>query len=243
MKIVCVIDSINQISNKIDMLKSRFGDNILYVVKANFANIVKTYNIKANAVYYHDLSKTIHVLLAKGEVTDVIIYYTSLDLTDQLINNFILAIAEKDNIVNFKPEYNFFEKLSHSIYNLYVKSLFKCKDSLISPKLQFLPKSFVETLLDSHFGNRLFETNKNLTKTLTPSREQNKAFKVGFKFSRFALIPIIIALALTIALLSWLRFLNGGYLVGVVFTLLYILDIVLSIIFFCKQYFDKRFFK
>jgi hypothetical protein len=171
------------------------------------------------------------------------VYYTSLDLTDKLINNFILAIAEKDKIVNFKPEYNFFEKLSHSIYNIYVKSIFKNKDSLIRPKLQFLPKNFVEELLDSHFGNRLFETNENLTKTLTPSKEQNKIFKVEFKFSRFALIPIIIALALTIALLSWLRFCNGSYLVGAIFTLLYILDIVLSIIFFCKQYFDKRFFK
>ena len=57
-------------------------------------------------------------------------------------------------------------------------ALFKAKDSNISPKLQFLPASFVDELMNSHFGNRLFEIDEKFTTTLYLEKgEQNNSFK------------------------------------------------------------------
>ena len=41
MKVVFVIDSITELNNKLNMLKTRFGNDILYVVKSNLVNLVK----------------------------------------------------------------------------------------------------------------------------------------------------------------------------------------------------------
>ena len=54
MKVVYIVDSITEINSKIDTLKTRFGDNIVYVVKASLATLFKTYGHTANAIYNRD---------------------------------------------------------------------------------------------------------------------------------------------------------------------------------------------
>ena len=134
--------------------------------------------------------------------------------------------------------------MSNSIYNLYVKALFKNQDNLASAKIQYLPKAFVEELLNSHFGNKLFEISPSLCKEIHyEDKEFNKSLKTKTGFNKNLLVPIILALTLTVALFTTFVLLQGiNYIAALIFIVLYLLDIVLTIIYQCKIYFDKRFF-
>ena len=243
MKVVYVVDSINEITRKIDLLKSRFGDNIVYVVKGNLESIFRTYGYQPNAVYSKNLPKVLTMLLLPAKLDDIIICYSSLNLTDNLLNKFIAKIGDKTKIVNVMPRYNAFENMGNAAYNVYVKSLFKIKDSMTSPKLQFLPAEFVIELLTSHMSNRLFEANPEYVKFLYIDKETSDQFKVKTKFNKLQLLPIIAALVITAALITILAFVRPHFIVILGFVFLYILDILLAIIQQCKIYFDQRFIK
>lgn len=244
MKVVCVVDSINQLTMKINLLKSRFGYNVLFVVKGDLLNIFNTFNIQANAVYFNNLPRVIHTMLLNSELEDIVVYYTSLDIDNNLLNKFITAIGDRSKIVNFMPKYNAFENMLTSAYNVYVKSIFKTKDSNISPKLQYLPINFVAELLATHFGNRLFETNPEVTRTIQiQEKEISNNFKVKIKPTHKLLIPLIVALLITMALILSLAYIGVSYLLVILFVCLYVLDIIFTIIYLCKRRFDQRFFK
>ena len=142
MKIVYVVDNISNFQGKVDTLKNRFGNDILFVVKSNLLPIFQTYGYSANAVYNNNLSKTIHYLLTKLDTLEDIVYLkSSLNLTNNLLNKFISTIGDRSKIVNAMPKRNAFENLGLSCYNIYVRSIFKLQDSLCSTKLQFIPKN------------------------------------------------------------------------------------------------------
>ena len=242
MKIVYVVDSITDIKNKINLVMTYFGDKIVYVVKSHFLSIFETFGYKANAVYKKNLAEIIHILLLKSEIEPVLVCYSSLDFDANLLARFRSRIGTGEKIVNIMPNYNGFEKLCNTTYNVYVKALFKAKDSLISPKLQYLPVAFVVELLNSHFGNKLFETNPENSSTLyIENSELNNSTKIKTKFNKFALLPIIFALLITIFLVISLAFVSVNYILILTFVSLYFLDIVFAIIYQCKLYFDARF--
>ena len=246
MKVIYVIDSVTDINSKIQLLKNRFGNNIYFVVKSKFVKIFQTYGYQTNAIYTKNLPEVIHTMLAKSnEIDDIVCLHSCLNIDDKILNKFIQAIQNNSGkVVNVCPNYNFFEDLGHSVYNLYVKSLFKNKDNLASAKMQYLPKAFVEELLTSHFGNKLFEINPALCKNLHfEDKEFNKSLKTKTGFNKNLLVPILLALTLTIALFTTLVLAQGINYIGIlIFIVLYMLDIVLTIIYQCKIYFDKRFF-
>ena len=242
MKVLFIIDSIKDLNSKINIIKSRLGSDIIYVVKSNLAPLVKTYGINPNATYRNNYIKVIHTLLAYNLEHDIIICYSSINLNNEILNKFVNKIGNKQKIVNVMPYYNSFERLNNGIYNVYVNSLFKTKDSMISPKLQFIPADFIPELLSTHFGNRLFEVDENFTTTLyLEKNEVNNSFKTKTKFNKWHLIPIIVALILSIALVLCLAFIKVNYLMILIFTLLFILDVIIAIIFQCKSKFDNRF--
>lgn len=244
MKVVYVIDSIADINVKINSLKLRFGDNIVYVVKSNLVTIFKTYGYNPNAIYGNNLPHVLSALLLKSRVEDIIICYSSLNLDNHMLNSFITAIGDKTKVVNVLPTYSGFEKMFLGLYNVYVKSLFKAKDSLISPKLQFLPQNLVVELLSTHMGNRLFEIDEKFAVTIyIEDKDMSKNLKVKNTPSKYQLISIIVALVISMGLILCLAFTKFNYLLILLFIFLYILDIVISIIFQCKTYFDRRFLK
>ena len=246
MKVIYVIDSVTDINSKIQLLKNRFGNDIYFVVKSKFLKIFQTYGYQTNAIYTKNLPEVIHTMLAKNEeISDVVCLYSSLNINDRILNKFISAIqTNSGKVVNVCPNYNFFEDLGHSVYNIYVKSLFKNKDNLASAKIQYLPKEFVVELMTSHFGNKLFEINPKLCKNIYfEDKEFNNNLKTKTGFNKNLLVPIILALTLTIALFTTLVLCQGINYIGIlIFIVLYLLDIVLTIIYQCKIYFDKRFF-
>ncbi|MFQ6752640.1 MAG: hypothetical protein ACLRFL_03655 [Clostridia bacterium] len=242
MKIVCVVDSISNITQKVNLLKNRFGDSVLYVVKNKLSPLFKTYGYTPNAIYTSNLSKVIHTMLSRTDIDDVVVYYTSLPINDNLLNKFISKILDKSKIVYLMPKYNIFERLCNSAYNVYVKSIFKVEDSMASPKLQFLPAYFVAELLETHFANKLFEIKDGYSTTLSiEDKDINNSLKIKTKFNKYSLVPIIAILLITIGLILSLAFVGVNYLVVLIFTCLYLVSIVITIIFKCKQYFDARF--
>ena len=242
MKVIFVIDSITELNNKINMLKTRFGNNLLYVVKSNLVELVKTYGINPNAVYKNNYTKVMHILLGYNLDSDIIICYSSVKLDNNLLNQFISRIGDKTKIVNVMPNFNSFEKLTNNAYNIYVKSLFGIKDSLVSSKLQFLPKDLIIELVSTHFGNRLFALDENYTSTLYLEKgELSDSLKTKSSFSKFNIIPIIIALAITMALILTLAFTKINYLIVLIFVFLYVLDLFIAIVFQFKSKFDQRF--
>ena len=244
MKIVYVVDRISEVNQKINLIKNRFGDNILYVVRADLVDLFKTYGFVPNAVYYNNLTSIIHTMLLKCEVDDLVICYASLKFDDKLLNKFITAIGNKTKIVNLMPQYNLFEQVCNSAYNVYVKSLFKVKDSLVSPKLQFIPQEMSINLISSHLGNRLFEINPELSKNITVENpEINKTMKTKSPCLKFNLIACLIALVITIGLMSSIAWFKPNFLIILTCIILYVLDIILTIIFLCKVKFDRRFLK
>lgn len=243
MKVVYVVDSITDINKKINMIQNRFGDNIVYVVKSNLVPLFKTFGHTIHAEYGHNLMNVIHTILLNSQVDDIVIAYSSLTLSNELLNSFISAIGTKEKIVCLMPEYNTFEKIYNSIYNVYVKSIFKIKDSLVSNKLQFLPKDFVFELLKSHIGNRLFETNQNLTTNIKINDKGINSSSKTKGNSRISLICLIVALVLTMGLLACIAYAKVNYLVVLLFVISYVLDFIISVIASFKKKFDNRFLK
>lgn len=244
MKVVYVIDSISDFKQKINLIKNRFPCEILFVVRADLLPLVDTYGIKAHAIYYNNLTRIIHTLLINSSLSDVIICYASLKFNNQLLINFSNSIGDKSKIVCLKPNYNAFDRFNNAIYNVYVKSLFKIKDSLISPKLQFIPEEVLLQLLTSHLGNRLFEyPNEFIKNVYIDNPEINKTSKPKTDSLKIGLLSIIITLVLTASLLACIAYLTTNFIVITIFVLMYILNISLTIIFLCKTRFDQRFLK
>lgn len=245
MKIVYVVDSITNFYQKVDLIRNRFGNNIYYVVKASLMPIFSSYGMVANAIYSTDSSKVIHQMLIRcNDIEDVVVCYASLNFDNDLLNSFITAIGEKQKIVSLMPKYNSFENIFHLTYNSYVKTIFKIKDSMVSPKLQFLPQAFVEELLNSHFGNRLFEVNDNFRKEINiEDKKLNKSAKIHLNFNKNFIIPIIVALTILALFFIGLSYIESVFFVIVGFIALILLDVTLTFIFIFKQYFDKRFLK
>lgn len=244
MKVVYIVDCISDLKQKIDLLKSRFGTNIVFVVRADLVDFFKTYGYTVNAIYHKNLPKILHALLLQSEVEDIVICYSSLKINNNLLNNFISNIGNKTKIVSIVPNYNPLEKMFNATYNVYVKSLFKVKDSLATNKLQFLPHPIVAELLSSHLGNRLFETSEEFCKYIkvdTIDKDVNNSMKVKSHNLKFCLLSIIIALVVTMGLLSCIAYLKANYLVTLSFIIFYALDLVITIIFLCKSKFDQRF--
>lgn len=244
MKILFVVDNITNIVAKIDMIKNRFGDNIIYVVKSNLAKLFSTYGFNPNATYNKNLSTVLQMILSRSEFEDTVIYHTSCNVDDNIMNKFIKKIGTRTHLVSVMPKYNAFERSCNAVYNTYVKAIFKNKDSLISSKLQFIPQGFVAELVNTHISNRLFEIDEEVCKFVyLEDSETSKTFKQKTHFSRLYLIPLIIALALTIGLILCLAFAPINYLIILSFIFLYLLDGILSIIFLCKNKFDQRFLR
>ena len=245
MKVVFVIDSISELNNKINLLKMKYGDNILFVVRADLVELFKTYGYIPNAVYYKNLTKIIHTLLINSnELEDIVICYASLKLDNTLLTRFTNSIGNKTKIISVMPKYNTFEKVCNSVYNVYVNSIFKAKDSMISPKLQFIPKDFLPELLSTHLGNRLFKINPEVSHSIEiENAETNDSLKVKSSALKFNLLACIIALLITVGLLSSIAYYKVSYIIILVCSVLYVLDILLTIIFLCKSKFDNRFLK
>ncbi len=244
MKVICVVDSVNDINKKINILKTHFGDDILFIVKASLMPIFKTYPYQANAIYDKNLARIIHLTLIKNDPSDLVIYYTSLTINNSLITEFTKKIGMKIRIVNFIPKYNTFEKICLSVYNGYVKALFKNKDSLASPKLQFLPEGFVSGLLNSHIGNKLFEIPEEYVKTFTvEDKTINKEAKVKTKFGKSEIISLLVAMVITFVLILTYALTKPNFLFAILFVFAYLLDLVVYIMLKCKSYFDSRFLK
>jgi len=246
MKIVYVVDNISNFQGKVDTLKNRFGNDILFVVKSNLLPIFQTYGYSANAVYNNNLSKTIHYLLTKLDTLEDIVYLkSSLNLTNNLLNKFISTIGDRSKIVNAMPKRNAFENLGLSCYNIYVRSIFKLQDSLCSTKLQFIPKNFLYELLATHFGNKLFQVKPEMVRTIYfEEKEININLKEKYRFDKKVLIPIIVAMLITMTFVLTVFFAKKvNYMISIIFIFFYLLDIMTIIIMNCKSYFDNRFFK
>ncbi len=244
MKVVFVVDSVEELNNKISIIKNHFGDNLHFVVKGNLVPLFTTFNLPISAVYVNNLAEVVHALLLRLESDDVVMCYASLNFNNKLIDDFIKKIGNKDKVVNVMPHYNAWEKMCNGAYNLYVRSMFKANDSMVSPKLQFLPAVFVNELLISHFGNKLFEIGAEHVSTLyVEDKALNKSLKVKSGFNKNGLIPIIVALFITLALVMCLAFFKPHFLLIIMFVCLYLADIILAITYQCKTYFDARFLK
>ena len=242
MQVLFIVDSITEIKSKIDTLKFRFGNNIKFVVKAQFQSLFSTFGYKANAIYNKNLTRIIQTLVSKSNIEDIVLCKASLDFNKELLDKFVSSIGTGEKVVNVMPKYNGFERMCNNAYNIYVKSLFKIKDSLSSPKLQYLPTKFVEELIYTNFGNKLFELDSRMVKTIyVDDKEVNDSLKVKTKFDKYAIIPIIIALLISIALIVTLAFAKVNYIAILIFVCLYFLDLIIAIIFQCKLYFDARF--
>lgn len=244
MRVIFVVDSITDVTAKIEKIKTHFGKDISLIIKAPFVDLLKTYGYTPSAVYMNNLSDVMHNLILKCNVDNIIIYYSSLEIDNALINKFIKHIGEGKKIVNVMPYYSAVENMYNATYNFYVKSLFKFKDSLASPKLQYIPSYYATKMIISSIANRMFENNStNVTTMYIEDKNQYKSLKVKPPFNAYSLLSIIIALAITAILITTLAFVKFNYILIVAFVLLYLLDVVFAFILNFKHKFDYRFLK
>lgn len=244
MKVLFVIDAIKDLKSKAETITKHLGDDIAFIVKAPLVSLVETFGYKADAVYFNNLTRVMHEYMVHQPLQDTIVYYSSLNITDQLLTNFIQIIGNRDKIVNVKPHYNLFEQLGNQLYNVFVQSMFKLKDSFASPKLQFLPKPFMRQLLSSHFGNKLFEYDERFVRNLNiKDKGTCKDLKVKTKFNKYNLVAIIAALLITIGLIVTLAFNKMNFFVVLLFVMLYAINIFITFIINYKEKFDARFLK
>ncbi len=242
MKVIFVVDNIANLTEKVDIVKKNFSSDIIFIVNSPFVDIVKSYGYTVGAVYTKQIARAIHSALMTSELDDVVIYYSSLALSQGLITKFTAKIGDKKKVVNVVPRYNVFEQAYNGLYNVYVKGVFKNKDNLASPKLQFLPADCVKQLLDTHFANKMFEFEPKLVKAVhVEDKNTSKMLKTKHKFNFKLLIPLLAALAITLAWVVLFAFVKPNYLLILLFVVLYIIDIIIGVILNFKYHFDNRF--
>lgn len=240
-----VVDSVNGLDEKINLILNNVGDNIKFFVKAKFYTTIsqKTFVINNLAGIYKENEKAKIDEYLKSDkcnnIDNTILYYSSVDIDANVLQTIREKVSYNYDSIYVDIKRNVFQKIGKWIYEKFVYFMLRVKDACASPKLQFMSKKFMEYLQSTSFSNHILQvqhnskidvTNKNSTSTLMPKANFNKYIVYDF----IVLIAILLAYVLLEAFFKLPFFAYFAVILGVIMT------IVIAIIIVCFSKFNSR---
>ncbi len=200
MEILFVIDSLNNLDNKINLLKA-FEADIRFFVDAKLApQLVKNKYIINHivAIYNKNVNITIDRYIKQDTYTptSTLLYYSSADLNVKMIDNIRENLKLHPNVIYVKKRLSLWDKFKLWFYDKFIGLIFGIKDEYASTKLQYFNDEMMVAFRNSSFKNHIFKfinaQTIELEKAESKSYYINPGFNKNYLYNPIALCLILI---------------------------------------------------
>lgn len=234
MKVFFVVDNPSPIKEKIEIIKSIFDAELIVLFQKNFERLhlgayylqgVLTKNIS-------NVNSFLDYYFKENLIDDIIIVYSSCQFDKLLLLNLKTEIDAGNDIVYLKNK----NRISR-LYNLFVKKTIGLEDMGGSKKLQYISKSIVEELVLLGFKYRILKAEAKLA---VITNYKTKKEKNSFKIKSYNLWALMSLFILTMVCALTFNFIDGTYILILVFICLYVICIFVNVILILKNILDER---
>ena len=186
MEILFVVDNIDGLDRKIALLEPLSGDVKFFVRSDLVPKLVRKKKIVKQivAMFSQNVNVTIDKYLRseKYNVTDALLYYSSVDLTSEMVSSIRDRLALKPSTICVKKKLNWWGRAKLWCYNKLVKLLFGYTDAYASTKLQYFSADAMDLFKEVGFKNHIFELPGAIDIELEKGKE--KSFYTKPKFNK-----------------------------------------------------------
>ena len=245
MEILFVIDSLNNLDNKINLLKV-FDADIKFFVDAKLAPklVGDKYIINRTvAIYNKNVNITIDKYIKQTSyVPDAtLLYYASADLNVKIIDSIRENIKLNPNVIYIKKRLSLWDKFKLWFYDKFIRLIFGVKDEYASTKLQYFNDEMMVEFRKSSFKNHIFSFINAQTIELEKSESESYYARPGFN-KNYLYNPIALCLIL-ICYVVLERFFKLPFVVYFFVIALIISVLFVTVVMIINNTFNKRYKK
>lgn len=245
MEILFVIDSLNNLDNKINLLKA-FDADIKFFVDAKLApQLVKNKYIINHiiAIYNRNVNITIDKYIKQSTYTPTatLLYYASANLDTKLINNIRENLKLKPDVIYVKKRLSLWDKFKLWFYDKLIRLIFGVKDEYASTKIQYFSDEMMGEFSKSSFKNHIFSFRNAQTIELEKSESESYYARPGFN-KNYLYNPIALCLIL-ICYVVLERFFKLPFVVYFFVIALIISVLFVTVVMIINNTFNKRYKK
>lgn len=245
MKIFFVVDSIDSIGDKLDILKKTYPKaSICFFVKDKYYEMYKTDQFvqkRLISIYKKSPNEQIELYIKNGAVEESLVLYSSAYLDEKMILDMQQRIANGSKAIFFKcEESNTFGAWLRNVYAKLTLLIFGAKDCYASTKLQYISAEVMEVLKLTKFKFRLFSSiTKDFSFVYFDNKKKKQMYdKIVWNKSIYFIVAtfaIILGAFVTLEILFDLHFLILFSFVVISLALIFVLIIMLA-----KSVLDSR---
>lgn len=243
MQLFFVIDSVENLDDKLERAKNIFDCKPSFFIKTSLYTKVST-NLEIMqsllGVYDKNVNAKINEYIhgSKYNLDDCLVLYASADLTNEFLLELKNKITYGYDAIFIKEKETFFSKLKDKLYTSIIKLMFNVEDKKCSVKAQYLKRTSMEKLLDARFNDRIL-MDGNTTTMYTPGK--NKTLSEKPKFEKKTILALIVGCVIILMYVVLEVFLKLPFFVIFTFILLTFLSVIVSIMLFVNNIFKSRY--
>lgn len=245
MQIFFIVEDLKNIEEKINLFQTYFDAEFKFFVDLSlYPKIASNPFIiqQLAGVYEGYPSKKIneYIKSEKYSAQDVIIYYSSMQLSAEMLKQIKDKLPYQYNTIRVKHKFNTFRRMFNWVYDKIIKFIFGLKDSLSTTKLQYMNKAFMQELVDSKFNNRIFEVERS---SVIECEDKNivSSMKSNFKLKKYNIYNFIFLASTVVAYTVCEIFLKLRFWAYILFIFFMLLSVLLSFLLISNNIFEVRY--
>ena len=245
MEILFIIDQVEDLDKKIKLL-GPFSSDVKFFVQSDIVpKLIRKKKIVKQivAMYSKNVNVTIDKYLRQENYnpTDTLIYYSSAELTAEMVNAVRERLEFKPDTITFKKKLNWWGRTKLWFYNALVKILFGAEDGYASLKLQYFSADMMEVFKATSFKNHIFKWPNEISIELEQGKEQSYYNKTKFN-KNYLFNPMAICFVLICYVLLE-KFFKLPFWAYLLFVMLLITIIINTFVMIIKDVLDTRYKK
>ena len=245
MEILFVVDSVEGLEHKIELLEPLSSDIKFFVRSDLVPSMIKKKKIVKQIVAM--FSKNVNITIDKYlradayKPTDTLVYYSSVELTAEMVNAIRDRLVLKPSTIYVKKKLNWWGRVKLWCYNKLVHLLFGCEDAYASTKLQYFSADIMTLLKDAGFKNHIFAIPGAVSVELEQGKE--KSYYAKPKFNKNYLFNPIAFCFVLICYVLLEKFFKLPFWTYLLFILLLITVVINTFAMIIKDVLDTRYKK
>ncbi|MBO5910351.1 MAG: hypothetical protein J6Q15_02455 [Clostridia bacterium] len=245
MEVLFIVDQVKGLDKKISFFEDMGADIKFFVNFKLTGKVISNKKILSNmvSIYNNNINKSIDEYVKKeGYVaTETLLYYSSVDINNDMINQIIEKIGLNPDTIYVKKKFNWWSKFKLWFYQKVIKLLFGMNDEYASFKLQYFSKRLMEAFVKTNFKNHIFSI--QTSDFVEIEKEQEKLYYGTRKFNKNLLYNPIAFCLILICYVVLERFLALPFWVYFLVVALLLCTIINLIIMMIVSAFDYRYKK
>lgn len=190
-----VIDSVDNLQQKIDLISNNIGDDIKFFVKTSLFTKINNNSFVINnllGIYEKNEKEKIdeYIKSEKFNLDSIFLYYASVSVSVDTLKTIHSKMSFGYDSIFVEPKRNVFEKFTTWCYDKISQLVFRVKDACCSTKVQYLSKNFVEHLKQTSFNNHILDVPFSY-KVSEQDKSNCKSLQDKIKFSKFLIYDLI----------------------------------------------------